>query len=119
MLDRGASIEAKVENGWTDLSMAARQGHKFIVECLLDRGANIEVRDQSGETPLLLACRLIDKQQKKFEILSTIELLCSKGANVSVKDKDGDTPLKHAKEVKDEKIREELISMLKKYGAKK
>ena len=55
----------------------------------------------------------------KSDSVRIIELLCLKGANVSVKDKSGKTPLKYAKEVKDEKIREELLGVLKKYGAKK
>ena len=118
LLDRGANIEAKNDFGYTALLLAAWIGQKSKVEYVLYRGANIEAENERGETPLLLACHFIDEQQNKFEILSTIELLCSKGANVSVNSILGKTPLKYAKEVKDEKIREELISVLKKYGAK-
>ncbi len=118
LLDRGANIESKTNNGNTALILAAWKGHKSTVECLVDRGANIEATNPSGETALLLACRLIDEEQNKSEIVQTIELLCSRGVDVSVKDDYGQSPLTFASEVKDSEIREELISVLKKHGAK-
>ena len=119
LLDRGADIEAKERYGYTALLSAAWQGHKSIVECLLDRGADIEARDNRGATALLRACCGIDHDKTKPEIVPTIEFLCSKGADVSVTDRGGNTALKYARQVKDYKIREALIRVLKKYGAKK
>ena len=118
LLDRGANIEAKNTNGYTALISAAWQGHKSIVECLLDRGADIEARNNHGATALLCACCRIDKDKPKPRILPTIEFLCSKGADVSVTDIWGSSALKSVRQVKDYKIREDLIRVLKKYGAK-
>ena len=78
----------------------------------------MEAANFTGETALLFACRLIDEEQNKSEIVQTIELLCSRGADVSVKDNQGKSPLTFASEVKDSEIRDKLISVLKKHGAK-
>ena len=118
LLDHGANIEVKSEYCYTALSRAARFGNKSIVECLLDRGADIEAKNYLGEIPLLVACCCINEDRIKLEIVPTIELLCSKGANVSVKDDKGNSPLKRAREVEDRKIREEVVGLLEKYGAK-
>ena len=122
LLDRGANIEDNGHYGHTALLRAACGpcgGQKSTVECLLDRGANIASKNFWGETAVLVACRLISKQKNMSETVRTIELLCSRGADVSVKDNVGNTPLKYAREVKDTAIRKELVSVLKRYGAKK
>lgn len=118
LLDRGADIEAKDKSGWTALIYATCNSHKYIVDCLLDRGADIEARDNSGATALVLACRWIDQEEMKLTIVLTVEFLCSKGADVSVTDSRGNSALKYARRVKDYKTREELIRILKQYGAK-
>ena len=117
LLDRGANIEAKTPIG-TALLLAAVYGHKATVEGLLNRGANIEAKTPSGDTILTSACCVIEKHPNKSELVSTIELLCSKGADVSVKNNKGESPVDYAIEVKDSKLREELIGVLIRYGAK-
>ena len=119
LLDHGAKIEAEDKYNYTALMRAARNGRKCVVEYLLGRGADIEAKNYSGETPLLVACRCINEAKMKSEIVPTIELLSSKGADVSVKDNLGNSPLSSAKKVKDRKIREELVGVLKRYGARK
>ena len=118
LLDHGAKIEAEDKYCYTALMRAARNGCKSVVEYLLGRGADIEAKSYSGETALLVACRWISEDKMKPEIVPTIELLCSKGADVSVKSDQGNSPLSRAREVKDRKIREELVGVLEKYGAK-
>ncbi|KAA0163168.1 hypothetical protein FNF28_04395 [Cafeteria roenbergensis] len=56
LLDRGADLEAKDNNGWTALIWAARNCHVEAVALLLDRGADPEVRDNDGRSALDL-CR--------------------------------------------------------------
>jgi ankyrin repeat protein len=55
LLDKGANIEAKHNNGSTALLVAALRGYKAIVQLLLDNGANIQAKDIDGKTALLLA----------------------------------------------------------------
>ena len=52
LLDKGANIDDKDNNGSTALTKAAFQGHKEIVELLLDKGANINEKDNYGSTAL-------------------------------------------------------------------
>ena len=54
----------------------------------------------------------------KPEVVTAIRFLCSKGADVSVTDYEGDSALKYARQIEDYKIREDMIRVLKKYGAK-
>ena len=119
LLDHGADIEAKTDRGHTALLQAASHGQRSTVECLLDRGARIKAANSLRETALLRACRLMNEEQNESEIVRTIELLCFRGADVSAKDYKGNSPLRYAREVKDSKIREELIGVLELYGAKK
>ncbi len=72
LLDRGANIEEKNNNGETPLIkgvflqffnqlkwfiyflfLASAFGHIEVVKELLNRGANIEEKDKNGETPLI------------------------------------------------------------------
>ena len=114
LLKHGANIKAGEQYGYTALMLAAWEGHESTVECLLDRGANIAAKTSWGETAVQLACRFISG----MPTVRTIELLCSRGADVSAKCHGGKSLLRYAREVKDSAIRKELVSVLKKYGAK-
>jgi ankyrin repeat protein len=55
--DKGASIEAKDQNGYTALLIIARREHAMgeqnkaptaLIKLLLERGANMEARDLNG-----------------------------------------------------------------------
>lgn len=54
-LRRGASFNARDENGYTPLHWAAFRGDTRLVRYMLDRGATIDVADLEGVTPLMLA----------------------------------------------------------------
>jgi len=75
LLDKGANIEAKENNGYTALMWAAEHGYVEAVKLLLDKGANIEAKDQYGNTALVEAV-----EENKEEV---VKLLLSKGADVS------------------------------------
>ncbi|KAL7956687.1 ankyrin repeat-containing domain protein [Trichoderma compactum] len=59
LLDQGANIEAKDDDGDTPLISAIRigNGNAGVVKLLLDRGADVEVEDEYGNTPLQFAKR--------------------------------------------------------------
>ncbi|KAA0166638.1 hypothetical protein FNF27_07469 [Cafeteria roenbergensis] len=55
LLDRGADVEAREEDGWTAVMVAASNGHESTVELLLDRGADVTATNADGETALCVA----------------------------------------------------------------
>ena len=58
LLDRGAAIEAKDNDGSTSLMASAAYGHASTVSLLLDRGAAIEAKEKDGATSLIAAAAL-------------------------------------------------------------
>jgi ankyrin repeat protein len=62
LLDAGANIEHRNDQGETALIAAAQNGHKEIVQILLDAGANINQENADGETALDLTIKLRHKK---------------------------------------------------------
>jgi ankyrin repeat protein len=119
LVERGANIEAKTNEGWTPLHLAAEKGHKDVVECLIMNGADKEAKIKGkNETPLYLAVQkgnlqvgkiLIEKgantESRAFNnetllhwavkkgILETVKFLIEKGAEKEAKTENGLTPL--------------------------
>jgi len=54
LLEKGANIEAKDNDGDTALINAAIKGETEMVKLLLEKGANIEAKDNKGETALTM-----------------------------------------------------------------
>lgn len=78
LLQAGANIEHRNDQGENALISAAQEGHKEIVKMLLDAGANINQENADGETALDLAIRL--KQKKDL-----LDLLLEHGAEAKGK----------------------------------
>lgn len=55
LLNNGADIDIKNEEGETALRNAAENGHPRIVESLIKRGADIHTISSNTNTPLMLA----------------------------------------------------------------
>jgi hypothetical protein len=89
-LDRGGDINARDENGWTALSLAAYYGHSEVVKLLIDKGADIHARDNEGRTALIHAAR------SRFSHVAIVKLLIDKGADIHARDNEGRTALIHA-----------------------
>ena len=62
LLEAGANIEHRNDQGETALIAAAQNGHKEIVQMLLDAGANVNQENADGETALDLAIKLRHKK---------------------------------------------------------
>ena len=62
LLQAGANIEHRNDQGETALISAAQEGHKEIVQILLDAGANVNQENADGETALELAIKLRHKK---------------------------------------------------------
>ena len=71
LVENGANIEIKDNNGMTPLSNACRGGYLDVVKFLIENGANIETKDVNGMTPLLKAISL-----------DVVKFLVEKGANI-------------------------------------
>ncbi|KAJ5740647.1 ankyrin repeat-containing domain protein [Penicillium malachiteum] len=65
LIERGANVEAKMEDGETPLSVAAQFGNAIVAKKLLENGADIRIRIEDGRNPIHLAAR-----NHKEEVLS-------------------------------------------------
>lgn len=133
LIKKGATINAKAEDGLTPLHWAVVKGfkdvkgdHKGVIELLIAKGAdvNAKTKDNRGDggTPLHFAVRTTHPDKE------IITLLIAKGADVNAKDSFGKTPLHWATLFHkldmitgiedDEKDYESVAALLKKHGAK-
>jgi len=62
LLQAGANIEHRNDQGETALISAAQNGHKEVVQILLDAGSNVNQENADGETALDLVVRLKHKK---------------------------------------------------------
>lgn len=92
LLDKGADINARNEEGATALIEAAGFGRLAIVKMLLQRGGDLEARSNNGGTALHAAacdCALATMP----DTFDVVKLLLEKGAAINTKDNEGYTPL--------------------------
>ena len=92
LLDNGADIEARDEEGDTPLMRAASHGQTEVFKLLLERGAKTRIRDKQGMTPLIAAaCACaVATMNSTYDIM---KILLDRGANVNVRTRDGTTAL--------------------------
>ena len=78
-------VNAKTNQGWIPLHLAALGGHKEIVELLISKGADVNAKNDVGHTPLDWAKQLFDDYtpEAKAAIKETAELLRKHGAKTS------------------------------------
>ena len=85
LLDRGADIKIKTNQGLTALHIAAHQSHTVCIGVLLDRGADAEIKTNQGATALHLAT-----QRGHTECIG---VLLDRGADIESKESQGFTAL--------------------------
>jgi ankyrin repeat protein len=83
LVDLGANIEAKGNEGMTALIWASLYGREQVARFLLDRHADIETRTNTGITPLMCA-----SQRGHVPV---IELLCDRHAAIDALDNNNST----------------------------
>ena len=107
LLDKGANIEARNNDGLTALIVAAVSGQTETVRLLLDKGANIEAKNSNGDTALIFAA-----YNSRTDVML---LLLEKGADIEAKDNQDDTALLQAAcfEAKADVNRTEKAGMVK------
>ncbi|KAL7801877.1 ankyrin repeat-containing domain protein [Trichoderma afarasin] len=86
LLDHGANIEAKKDNGYTPFGLAIERGEEDMAKLLLSRGADINMKQRKdGDTILHLMVELGKADMVKF--------LLDHGANIEAKNDISNTPL--------------------------
>ncbi len=88
LLERGADINSKDNEGDTPLLLSVMSGKKDTFKLLLKLGADVNVADKYGVTPLMRAA-----EDNDAEIIND---LINKGANVNAQTQSGSTALMFA-----------------------
>lgn len=122
LVNEGAEVNFKNENGSTALMLAAYNGHTSIVEYLIKKGANVNVLDVNNRTALMYASSgpfvktvtsllnngadvdLVDNVEKFSALMfaaaegqtEVVDVLLKHGADKNLKDIDGESSLDFA-----------------------
>ena len=92
LLDNGAEIESRNEDGSTPLIWAAAFAQTDIFKLLVERGARVNVADKEGNTPLMAAaCQCAVATMNSAD--DVIRILLGQGARVNARNYDGRTAL--------------------------
>ncbi|KAJ0982577.1 hypothetical protein J5N97_010832 [Dioscorea zingiberensis] len=88
LVDRGAGVNGRDQNGWTALMRAGFKGRVEIVKALLDMGAELDARDDEGYTALHCAA-----EAGQAEV---VEMFVKRGADVEARTAKGATAMQIA-----------------------
>ncbi len=106
LIEQGADVNARDEDGNTPLLWAVLAGNMQVVLTMLRRGADLNCKNNEGETPLHWAA-----VTGSVEVAS---LLIQGGADANVADEVGITPIRSAELNEDM----EMVEFLRSHGAK-
>ncbi|UCC96962.1 MAG: ankyrin repeat domain-containing protein, partial [Phycisphaerales bacterium] len=88
LISRGASVNAKDNEGRTPLFYAVENGHSLLCDLLIVKGADVNVKDEAGDTPLHHVARLV--RHNDFRLAAE---LARRGADVNAANNQRQTPL--------------------------
>ncbi|KAL7092388.1 hypothetical protein ACP275_12G161900 [Erythranthe tilingii] len=88
LLDNGALINGRDQNGWTGLHRAAFKGRADVARTLIEKGIDVNAKDECGYTALHCA---VESGQ-----VDVIELLVKKGADIEARTNKGVSALQIA-----------------------
>ena len=102
LLDTGAQVDARDENGNTPLTVAAKGNVRpEIIQLLIEKGAEVNALNNDGSTPLIVAAQGAGTQFRDWNNHLTpfhiVELLLDKGANPLAKDASGMKAIDYAR----------------------
>lgn len=103
LINRGASLAARDENGYTPLHWAAYNGDVRMLELLLEAGAPVDPLDAKGTTPLMLAAWNGYAQ--------CVHTLLAHGANRELRSTDGFIALDYARSRHHTAVMRELVAI--------
>lgn len=121
LVKAGADVNADDLSLWgSPLRLATLRNQAEFVAFLLEKGADVNQASSFKKTALHIAVKEMDSSDaKKKESWKVLELLLANGADVNLKDTRRESPLDLAKKIKDEKVRDKVLEMLKNAGARK
>ena len=88
LIKSGANVDARDNQSYTLLMIAARDGWHDVVDLLIRFGANLDFKSVSGKTALMFAA--------EYNYYDALKLLINAGADVNLKDDLGITALIYA-----------------------
>ena len=98
---RYLKIHAQNTDGYTELTLAAAEGHMEKVKYLVEQGTDIDAQDKYGKTAMMYAARYGD--------IDIVMYLVEQGADINLKTSEGKTALAIA----EEREYQEIIDILR------
>jgi len=91
LINAGADVNAKNNNGFTALMLAAGNSSPEGIRALAKAGADVNASANNGKTPLMLAAMLNPNPE-------AVMVLLKLGADPAIRDNEGKTAIDHARE---------------------
>ncbi|OPH62079.1 hypothetical protein BC351_02240 [Paenibacillus ferrarius] len=96
LIEAGAAVNDKDNNGNTPLALAAMYNQKELVTYLIDHGAHVNVKNNDGRTPLIEAVEAVEGAKSEDDVLEVVKIMLQAGADPkTIPDRNGNTALEN------------------------